>query len=136
MAITVCTTRAQVNAIVGTKQIWHDVPNANWVVRTGADIETPSTNSLILTRVQFLNGALIVGGQNLLNSIEDYIADRIANGTPVQKIYWRDSNEFGRYHQFINQLRAAIIGAKTNAQSIAEMDSVFLNGAIYSSPVT
>ena len=111
MAIIVCTTRAQVNAIVGTKQIWHDVPNARWVVRTGADIETPSPDSSTLTRVQFFNGALIVGGQNLLNSIEAYIADRIANGTPVQRIYWRDSNEFVRYHQFINQLRVAIIVA-------------------------
>ena len=136
MAITICTTRAQVNAISGTKKIWHDVPNARWIVRTGADIEIQSYDSLILNRVQFLNGALITGGQILLNAVNGYIADRLTNGTPAQKIYWGSANEFLRAHQYINQLRVAIIGAKTNAQSIAEMDSVFLNGATYSPPVT
>ena len=136
MAITICTTRAQVNAISGTKQIWHDVPNARWIVRTGANIETPSPDSFILNRVEFLNGALITGGQVLLGVVNGYIADRLANGTPAQKIYWGESNEFLRAHQYVNQLRVAIIGAKTNAQSIAEMDSVFLNGATYSPTVT
>ena len=136
MAIIICKTRAEVNAIVGVKQIWHDVPQARWVVRTGADIKTQSVDSFILNRVQFLNGALIVGGQILLDAVNGYIADRLANGTPAQKIYWGSANEFLRAHQYINQLRVAIIGAKTNAQSIAEMDSVFLNGATYSPPVT
>ena len=132
MAITICATRAQVNAISGTKQIWHDVPNARWVVRTGTDIEIQSYDSLILNRVQFLNGALITGGQVLLEAVNAYIADRLANGTPAQKIYWGSANEFLRAHQYVNQLRVAIIGAKTNPQSIAEMDSVFLNGSTYS----
>lgn len=132
MAITICKTRAEINAIVGVKQIWHDVPQARWVVRTGTDIEIQSYDSLILNRVQFLNGALITGGQILLNAVNGYIADRLTNGTPAQKIYWGSANEFLRAHQYVNQLRAAIIGAKTNAQSIAEMDSVFLNGATYS----
>lgn len=136
MAITICKTRAEVNAIVGVKQIWHDVPQARWVVRTGTDIEIQSYDSLILNRVQFLNGALITGGQILLNAVNGYIADRLTNGTPAQKIYWGSANEFLRAHQYVNQLRAAIIGAKTNAQSIAEMDSMFLNGATYSPPVT
>jgi len=135
MAITICKTRAEVNAIAGVKQIWHDVPQGRWVVRTGADIETPSSDSFSLSRVQFLNGALIVGGQTLLDAVNGYIADRLANGTPAQKIYWGESNEFLRAHQYVNQLRAAIIGAKTGAQSIAEMDSVFLNGATYSPAV-
>ncbi len=135
MAITICKTRAEVNAIVGVKQIWHDVPQARWVVRTGSDIEATSFDSLLLNRVQFLNGALIVGGQILLDAVKGYIADRLANGTPAQKIYWGESNEFLRAHQYINQLRVAIIGAKTNAQSIAEMGSVFLNGSTYSPPV-
>lgn len=132
MAITICATRAQVNAISGTKQIWHDVPNARWVVRTGTDIEIQSYDSLILNRVQFLNGALITGGQVLLEAVNAYIADRLANGTPAQKIYWGSANEFLRAHQYVNQLRVAIIGAKTNPQSIAEMDSIFLNGSTYS----
>ena len=136
MAITICKTRAEVNAIVGVKQIWHDVPQARWVVRTGADIEIQSYASLILNRVQFLNGALITGGQTLLDAVNGYIADRLANGTPAQKIYWGSANEFLRAHQYVNQLRVAIIGAKTNPQSIAEMDSIFLNGATYSPPVT
>ncbi len=136
MAITICKTRAEVNAIAGVKQIWHDVTQARWVVRTGADIETQSANSFSLNRVQFLNGALTTGGQVLLEAVNGYIANRLANGTPAQKIYWESSNEFLRAHQYINQLRVAIIGAKTNAQSIAEMDSVFLNGATYSPTVT
>lgn len=132
MSITICKTRAEVNAIAGVKQIWHDVPQARWVVRTGTDIEIQSYDSLILNRVQFLNGALIVGGQVLLEAVKAYIADRLANGTPAQKIYWGSANEFLRGHQYVNQLRVAIIGAKTNPQSIAEMDSVFLNGSTYS----
>jgi len=135
MAITICKTRAEVKAIAGQKQIWHDPQGARWIVRTGADIETPSPDSFVLNRVQFLNGALIVGGQTLLDAVNGYIADRLANGTPAQKIYWGESNEFLRAHQYVNQLRAAIIGAKTGAQSIAEMDSVFLNGATYSPAV-
>lgn len=136
MAIIVCTTRAQVNAIVGIKQIWHDVPRNQWIVRTGADIETKPADSFILSRVQFLNGALITGGQILLNAVKGYIDDRLANGTPAQKIYWGSANEFLRAHQYINQLRVAIIGAKTNPQSIAEMDSIFLNGSTYSPAVS
>lgn len=132
MAITICKTRAEVNAVVGVKQIWHDVPQARWVVRTGTDIEIQSYDSLILNRVQFLNGALIVGGQILLNAVNGYIDDRLTNGTPAQKIYWGSANEFLRSHQYVNQLRVAIIGAKTNPQSIAEMDSIFLNGSTYS----
>ena len=132
MAIIICKTRAEVNAIAGVKQIWHDVPPARWVVRTGTDIELQSYDSLILNRVQFLNGALITGGQVLLEAVNGYIADRLTNGTPAQKIYWGSANEFLRAHQYINQLRVAIIGAKTNPQSLAEMDSVFLNGSTYS----
>jgi len=135
MAIITCTTRAQVNAVVGTKQIWHDVPRGVWIVRTETDIEEPPESSLILTRVQFLNGALIVGGQNLLNAVNGYITEILSTGTPAQKIYWGSANEFLRAHRYVNQLRVAIIGAKTNAQSIAEMDSVFLNGSTYSPPV-
>jgi hypothetical protein len=135
MAITICKTRAEINAIVGVKQIWHDVPQARWVVRTGTDIEIQSYDSLILNRVQFLNGALITGGQTLLDAVKGYIADRLTNGTPAQKIYWGSANEFLRAHRYVNQLRVGIIGAKTNPQSIAEMDSIFLNGATYSPPV-
>ena len=136
MAIIICKTRAEVNAIAGVKQIWHDVLQARWVVRTGTDIEIQSYDSLILNRVQFLNGALITGGQILLDAVNGYIADRLTNGTPAQKIYWGSANEFLRAHQYVNQLRVAIIGAKTNPQSIAEMDSIFLNGATYSPAVS
>lgn len=132
MAIIICKTRAEVNAIAGVKQIWHDVPQARWVVRTGTDIEIQSYDSLILNRVQFLNGARITGGQTLLDAVKGYIDDRLANGAPAQKIYWGSANEFLRAHQYVNQLRVAIIGAKTNPQSIAEMDSIFLNGSTYS----
>ena len=136
MAITICTTRAQVNAISGTRQIWHDVPNGRWIVRTEANIETPSPESLVLDRVRFLNGALITGWQPLLDAVNGYITGILSTGTPAQKIYREHSNELLRKHQYVNQLRSAIIGAKTPAASIAEMDSVFLNGATYSPPVT
>lgn len=134
MSIIICSTRAEVKAIAGTKQIWHDVPSARWVVRTGADIETPPLDQFVLNRVKFLNGALITGGQNLLDAVNGYITGILSTGTPAQKIFWGSANEFRRNYAYINQLRLGIIGAKTNAASLAEMNSIFLNGAGYSPP--
>ncbi len=135
MAITTCTTRQEVNAIGNPKQIWHDVPNARWIVRTGADIETQPVNDFILNRVQLLNGALITGGQNLLDAVNGYITGILSTGTPAQKIYWSSSNAFVRNQTYIKQLRAGIQGAKTGAASNAEMDSIFINGVEYSPPM-
>jgi hypothetical protein len=86
--------------------------------------------------MQLYNGALVTGGQPLLVACEAYAADRIANGTPVQRIYWRDCNIFTRDSAFINQLRIAIKGAKSNPVSLKEMDDIFINGSGYSPATT
>ena len=63
----------------------------------------------------------------------DYVADRLANGTPVQRDYWQfHLYDHRRNHVQINQLRLAIQGAKTNLESHREMDSFFVLGAAFS----
>ena len=79
MAIHICTTRAQANDISGTKQIWHDVPNARWIVRTGEDIETAPAATLLSARQFWLS----LSDLGLLPSFKDFVAtlperDRIA----------------------------------------------------------
>lgn len=122
----------------GTPVHVHIIPNGNIVwVMTGSDAPASlSANDVKLSRMQLYNGALVTGGQPLLVAFEAYAADRIANGTPVQRIYWRDCNEFTRNTAFINQLRVAIQGAKTNPVSLKEMDDVFINGSGYAPATT
>ena len=105
---------------------------ARIIVLTECDMpEVPKATDAVLSKLQFLNGALAVGGQTLLNAVYAFIADQIANGTPAQKIYWNHSNVFLRNEIYIRQLRLAIKGAKTEPQSVAEMDNVFLAGSGY-----
>jgi len=93
--------------------------------------EVPKATDAVLSRTQFLNGALAVGGQTLLNAVYAFIADQIANGTPAQKIYWGYSDVFMRNEIYIRQARLAIKGAKTEQQSKYEMDNIFLAGSGY-----
>ena len=110
------------------RHIWIDQPRAIYVF-TGTDMpESLNANDITLNRVGLLQGALITNGQTMLNAVEAYIVDRITNGTPAQRIYWRDSQEFRRQHQYINQLRLAISASAT------DMNNVFINGSAYSPP--
>ncbi len=112
------------------------IPNGNivWLL-TGADApKSLDANDVILSRMQLFNGALVTGGQPLLVAVEAYFADRIANGTPAQRIHWRDCKFFTRNQAYINQLRVAIQGAKTKAVSLKEMDDIFISGSGYSPP--
>lgn len=105
---------------------------AKITVLTGADLpEAKRATDAVLSRVQLLNGVLAVGGQTLLNAVYAFITDQTTNGTPAQKIYWNHSNVFLRNEIYIRQLRLAIKGAKTEPQSVAEMDNVFLAGSGY-----
>ncbi len=127
---------AQANAVPSPKHIIED-PRRGYTVLTGADLpEVPKATDAVLSKVQFLSGALAVGGQTLLNEVNAYIADQIANGKPEQKIYWNHSNVFMRNEIYIRQLRLAIKGAKTEPQSVAEMDNVFLAGSGYEPPMS
>ena len=110
------------------RHIWIDQPRAIYVF-TGADMpESLNANDITLTRAGLLQGAFITNDQTMLSAVEAYIADRITNGTPAQRIYWRDSQEFRRQHQYINQLRLAISASAT------DMNNVFINGSAYSPP--
>ena len=123
--------RNQANAVPDPKHIIEYTGN-RIIVLTGADMpEVPKATDAVLSRVQFLNGALAVGGQTLLNAVYAFIADQIANGTPAQKIYWSYSDVFLRNEIYIRQARLAIKGAKTEQQSKDEMDNIFLAGSGY-----
>lgn len=121
---------ADANAVAQPRHIiWSQ---ARITVLTGSDMpEVPKATDAVLSRTQFLNGALAVGGQTLLNAVYAFIADQIANGTPAQKIYWGYSDVFMRNEIYIRQARLAIKGAKTEQQSKDEMDSIFLAGSGY-----
>jgi len=121
---------ADANAVAQPRHIiWSQ---ARITVLTGSDMpEVPKATDAVLSRTQFLNGALAVGGQTLLNAVYAFIADQIANGTPAQKIYWGYSDVFMRNEIYIRQARLAIKGAKTEQQSKDEMDNIFLAGSGY-----
>lgn len=122
---------AAANAVPNPKHII-EIPRRGYTVLTGSNMpEVPKATDAVLTKLQFLNGALAVGGQTLLNAVYAFITDQTTNGTPAQKIYWNHSNVFLRNEIYIRQLRLAIKGAKTEPQSVAEMDNVFLAGSGY-----
>jgi len=123
--------QAQANAIPQPKHKWID--GRRLVILTGNDMPVSlSANDVVLNRLRLFQGALLAGGQPLLNDFTTYIYTTIpASGTPTQKNFWRESQEFTRALPFINQLRTAIQGAKSNAASIAEMNQVFVLGSGY-----
>jgi len=99
-------------------------------VATGSDVLDPLPASAItLNAYGLYQAAFLVGGQPLLLAIEAWVADKKTNGTPAQRIYWTYGLTYARTDPNINQLRLGIIGGKTNAASLAEMDAVFQTGA-------
>lgn len=123
--------RALANAVPGPKHEWID--GRRIVILTGNDMPASlSANEIVLDRLRLFQGVLLAGGQPLLNDFVTYVYTTMpASGTPTQKNFWRESKEFTRTLPFINQLRVAVQGAKTNAASIAEMDQVFILGSGY-----
>ncbi len=123
---------AAMNAVPDPKHVWIDLPN-RIVVLTGNDLPASTDPyGVTLNKLKLLQGALLAGGQPLWNDFLTYIQTTIpASGTPTQKNVWAYCNEFRRDMPFINQLRVAIQGAKTNAASIAEMHQVFILGSGY-----
>jgi len=114
-------------------------------VFTGADI--PPADAVIdpssgrLTTRQLIQGVDAIGRARYL-AVKAYIrdivgvdakdpADQIApSGTVAQQKYWGWHNAtIRRTDANINALRVAIQGAMTNAQSIAEMDNIFVAGS-------
>ena len=123
--------RALANAVPLPKHEWVD--GRRIVVLTGDDMPASlSANDVVLDRLRLFQGALLAGGQPLLNDFITFVYTTMpASGTPTQKNFWREAQQFTRGLAFINQLRVAIQGAKTNAASNAEMDQVFILGSGY-----
>lgn len=112
-------------------------PGRDVLVFTGSDMpESLDPKSVTLTKQQFLYGLLQVGGQVLLNAVLAYQEDRIANGTPAQKIHWNYANEFRRMDVYTAQARVAVQGAKKTAESKAEWDQAFVVGSGYEPPMS
>jgi len=114
-------------------------PGRDVLVFTGSDVpDSLDPKSVALTKQQLLYGALQVGGQPLWNAFLTYMAGMSSTGTPSQKNHWNYSNEFRRLDIYTRQLRldAGVKGAKTEPQSVAEMDQVFLIGSGYGPPMS
>jgi hypothetical protein len=127
---------AQANAVPNPKHIIED-PRRGYTVLTDSDMpEVPKATDAVLTRTQLLNGALAVGGQTLWNAVKAFIEDQKANGPPEQQNHWATSNVFLRNEIYTRQLRLAIKGAKSDQQSRAEMDNIFLAGSGYEPPMS
>jgi hypothetical protein len=116
----------QANAVADPKHIWIDQPR-RIVVFTGDDLPiTILAEDAVLTRNQFFQGALLAGGQLLLNKFMNYIYTTMpATGTPTQRNFWREAQFFTYTIPFINQLRTA------EAISVADMKQVFILGSGY-----
>lgn len=109
------------------------------LVFTGADMpESLDPRSVTLTKQQFLYGLLQVGGQALWNAALSYMAGMASTGTPNQKNHWNYGNEFRRLDIYTRQLRLdpGVKGAKTDPQSVAEMNQVFVVGSGYEPPMS
>lgn len=116
----------QVNNVPAPKHIWIDHPN-RIVVLTGNDMPAElQAGDAVLTRNQFFQGALLAGGQPLLNKFLNHIYTTMpATGTPTQKNFWREAQTFTYNIPFINQLRTA------ESISVADMKQVFILGSGY-----
>lgn len=114
-------------------------------VFTGSDIPPAESvvdpASIVLTTRQLIQGADAIGRARYL-AVKAYIrdivgldakdpADQIApSGTVAQQKYWGYHNAtIRRTDANINALRVAIQGGMTNAQSIAEMNQIFIAGS-------
>lgn len=123
---------AAMNAVPDPKHVWLDLPS-RIVVLTGNDLPTSTDPyGVTLNKLQLMQGALLAGGQPLWNDFWTYMNTTItSSGTPTQRNIWSWCNEFRRDMPFINQLRVAIQGSKSNSASIAEMNQVFILGSGY-----
>ncbi len=136
--------KAQANAIPEPK---HIMEGARITVFTETDIPpadaAANPANIVLTTLQLIRGADTIGRARCL-AIRAYIrgivgvdakdpADQIApTGNFSQQLYWGYHNAtIRRTDANINALRVAIQGAMTNAQSIAEMDNIFIAGSGY-----
>jgi len=109
------------------------------LVFTGSDMpESLDPRSVTLTKQQLLYGVLQVGGQPLWTAVLAYIANMSATGTPNQKNHWNYCNEFRRLEIYTRQLRLdpSIKGVKTEPQSVAEWDQIFIVGSGYEPPMS
>ena len=116
---------ASANAVPDPKHIWVDVKRI--VVLTGDDLPAGiDASSLVINRLSLFQGALLHGGQTLLDKFVLYVYTTIpTSGTPTQKNVWRECSAFSRGSIYINQLRIA--ASITNA----DMDNVFILGSGY-----
>jgi len=127
--------RAAANAVADPKHILER--RNDWIVLTGTDMpESLDPRSVVLNKQQFLYGLLTVGGQVLLNAVYDYITAINSTGTPLQKIHWNHASEFRRLDIYTRQARLAVKGAKTEPESVAEWDQVFIVGSGYEPPLS
>lgn len=118
---------------------------ARITVFTGEDMPPAEAvadpSSIVLTTRQMMQGADAIARARL-QAIEGYIrgvvgvdakdpADQIAPAGNYSQIkYWKWHNQtIRRTDPQVNALRVAIQGAMTNAQSIAEMDAIFVAGS-------
>lgn len=123
----------------------HIMEGQRITVLTGADIPPADAAidppSIVLTTRQLMQGADAIGRARYL-AIKAYIrdivgldakdpADQIApTGTVAQQKYWGYHNAtIRRTDPEVNALRVAIQGTMTNAQSIAEMNNIFIAGS-------
>lgn len=83
--------QAQAAAIPQPKHEWVD--GRRLVILTGDDMPASlSAKDVVLNRLRLFQGALLAGGQPLLNDFNTYIYTTIpSSGTPIQKNFWRES---------------------------------------------
>lgn len=134
--------KAIVEALPDPKHIMY---GARITVFTGADIPPAEAAadpaSIVLTTRQLIKGADAIARARL-QAIEGYIrgivgvdakdpADQIApTGTYAQIKYWKWHNQtIRRTDPEVNAMRVAIQGGLTNAQSIIEMNNIFIAGS-------
>jgi len=134
--------KAQAQAVPDPKYI---MEGPRITVFTGADVPPAGAvvdpSSIVLTTRQLMQGADAIARARL-QAIEGYIrgivgvdakdpADQIApTGTYAQIKYWKWHNQtIRRTDPEVNAMRVAIQGGLTNAQSIIEMNNIFIAGS-------
>ncbi len=134
--------KAEAEAIPQPKYV---MEGSRIIVFTDSDIPPADAvidpSSIVLTTRQLMQGADAISRAKYL-AVRAYIrdivgvdakdpADKIApTGTVAQQKYWGYHNAtIRRSDPEVNALRVAIQGAMTNAQSIADMNNIFIAGS-------
>lgn len=134
--------KAQAEALPDPKHITY---GSRITVLTGADVPPPESvldpASIVLTTRQLIQGADAVSRARY-DAVRAYIRDIVGvdakdpvnqiapTGNVAQQKYWGYHNStIRRTDAHINALRVAIQGSLTNAQSIAEMNQIFILGS-------